>query len=572
MASPTSPASPPLAAPVAALFLAAQAILFAHAAPLLVANVSTLAQVPSASPWGLAITGPACGRPVLFIAVGREVHAMPPDAAAPPVAVLKEAAYSKRHNETTYTFGVLSGLAVAERARGCALLIADKSSNALWEAPLVGGVPGEAALLAGTPGDAGMRAGPTRTTGALFNAPFGLAVDSRSQFVYVADSGNHVVRRVALSEEIGVVDVVTPADSGLLNPRGLALHAPSGSLYVADAAKNSIYAVGLSTGEARVLAGCGAAGAADGRGTAACFGAPEGLALDAEGGALLVSDSGNALVRHLDLRSGVVSTLAGAAGSRGAVEGVGSAARLSRPAGVCVHEGDVLLADYGSRRLLRLTPAEQEEEDGGEKGAGGKGRGGWGAQAAAVGLSLFVLTAFALPAAAGAERQPLLPSTAPASQSRRTMPRGASPARAVPGHSAGPAPPAPASAAALHPPPSPSADPPGPAAAAPAAPPLAVAPPTAGASDPQPAAPRPGAGARTPAGSPRRVREEVTAARVPIPPVITSLGCRAALLNSSQLAGRDQEAGSETAHDDPRPAPAPAAPAQDAGVQLGPPS
>ncbi|MFZ4433315.1 MAG: NHL repeat-containing protein [Microthrixaceae bacterium] len=105
----------------------------------------------------------------------------------------------------------------------------------------------------------------------------------------------------------------------------------------------------------------GVAGSADGVGAAARFDKTYGAALDSAGN-LFVADSddqpnlGNHTIRKVT-PSGVVSTFAGAAGSRGSADGVGSTARFNNPQGIAVDRLDNLyVADTGNHTIRRISP------------------------------------------------------------------------------------------------------------------------------------------------------------------------------------------------------------------------
>lgn len=101
-----------------------------------------------------------------------------------------------------------------------------------------------------------------------------------------------------------------------------------------------------------ILAGSIAeAGAVDGPGATARFNNPQGLAIDAAGN-LLVTDWGNDTIRKV-APDGTVSTIAGAPGQAGAVDGVGAAARLNQPVGIHVIGSTAYFGDRSStfRRL-----------------------------------------------------------------------------------------------------------------------------------------------------------------------------------------------------------------------------
>ena len=97
------------------------------------------------------------------------------------------------------------------------------------------------------------------------------------------------------------------------------------------------------------LAGlAGSAGSADGTGSAARFNDPVGVAVDSAGN-VYVADTDNHTIRKVT-PAGVVTTLAGLAGSSGSADGTGSAARFNDPYGVAVDSaGNVYVADTGQR-------------------------------------------------------------------------------------------------------------------------------------------------------------------------------------------------------------------------------
>src|SRR5204863_9562419 len=88
----------------------------------------------------------------------------------------------------------------------------------------------------------------------------------------------------------------------------------------------------------------GIAGSADGMGSAARFNHPWGVATDSAGN-VYVADRDNSTIRKVT-PGGVVTTLAGLAGSYGSVDGTGSAARFYNPMGVATDSaGNVYVAD-----------------------------------------------------------------------------------------------------------------------------------------------------------------------------------------------------------------------------------
>jgi sugar lactone lactonase YvrE len=118
----------------------------------------------------------------------------------------------------------------------------------------------------------------------------------------------------------------------------------AGNLYVADADNHTIRKIS-PTGVVTTLAGkAGSSGSTDGIGSDARFSTPRGVAVDGAG-IVYVADTGNHTIRKIT-SSGVVSTFAGTPGSAGSVEGTGSAARFNGPAGVALDaSGKLYVAD-----------------------------------------------------------------------------------------------------------------------------------------------------------------------------------------------------------------------------------
>src|SRR5207245_7360095 len=103
------------------------------------------------------------------------------------------------------------------------------------------------------------------------------------------------------------------------------------------------------------LAGAASIGSADGTGSAARFNQPSGVATDSSGN-VYVADSYNHTIRKIT-PAGVVTTLAGLAGSPGSADGTGSAARFYNPYGVATDSsGDAYVADSSNPTIRNGTP------------------------------------------------------------------------------------------------------------------------------------------------------------------------------------------------------------------------
>lgn len=208
------------------------------------------------------------------------------------------------------------------------------------------------------------------------NEPAGLTADATGN-LYIADAGNHAIRKLSPSGEIS-----TLAGSGVIgnaDGRGkdAAFHYPQavavdgrGNVYVADTLNHLIRRItpegsvatlnAAPEGGREVIPGLlvESGGYRDGKMEDALFNEPSGLVLDAKGN-LYVSDTGNQLIRYIDLAAGTVSTVAGGASDgelsydegsiyavSGYVDGSAAEARFSFPRGLAItSEGGLVIAD-----------------------------------------------------------------------------------------------------------------------------------------------------------------------------------------------------------------------------------
>ncbi len=204
---------------------------------------------------------------------------------------------------------------------------------------------------------------------ARFHDPADIVCTRAGDVCYVSDAGNHLLRVLrrepdTVSTLAGLAGTPGAADGDARQarfsaPAGLALDESGRILYVADADNHTIRAVRLADGAVITVAGtAGTLGADDAAGVAARFQRPDGLVLSADARILYVADRGNGTVRAIALQSGAVTTLAGAAGERGGDDGQGTAARFRSPAGLALSaDGAVLYvadADFQAHTIRAI--------------------------------------------------------------------------------------------------------------------------------------------------------------------------------------------------------------------------
>ena len=189
-----------------------------------------------------------------------------------------------------------------------------------------------------------------------------VAVDGAG-LLYVADRGNHTIRKVVLSTGAVTTLAGTPGMPGSANgtgnaaqfayPVGVALDG-TGSLYVADTYNHAIRQVVLSTGVVTTFAGTiGVSGSTDGIGVAAKFNKPLGVAFDGVGN-LYVTDTENHTIRKIALANAGVTTIAGIVGQGGVKLGP-LPGRLGSPIGIAVlPTGEIFVASNSENAILKL--------------------------------------------------------------------------------------------------------------------------------------------------------------------------------------------------------------------------
>ena len=185
-----------------------------------------------------------------------------------------------------------------------------------------------------------------------------LSIEVRAQ---TANAEEYTFTTLAWPTEPGAGAIDGPGSRARFNgPSGVAVDG-TGNVYVVERWNYTIQKISPA-GEVTTLAGlAGEYGRADGTGSLARFGNPDGgpdggVAADMAGN-VFVADTYNHTIRKIN-QKGEVMTLAGRAGTSGNVDGTGSAARFKWPEGIAVDStGNVYVADTSNHTIREISPA-----------------------------------------------------------------------------------------------------------------------------------------------------------------------------------------------------------------------
>jgi sugar lactone lactonase YvrE len=209
-----------------------------------------------------------------------------------------------------------------------------------------------------------------RESDAMFDNPQGMVVVG--DFLYVADTGNHAIRRI----QIKTGEVMTVAGTGkqgryvadsFREPLDAPLNSPwdlsysESNLYIAMAGQHQVWRMNLNHLAIERYAGSGGEDIVDGPLDTASFAQPSGLAVHEDN--LYVVDSETSAIREIHLKQNLVNTLVGKGlfdfGDR---SGVGREARLQHPLGISIDsERQALwIADTYNSKIKRIDMRTNE--------------------------------------------------------------------------------------------------------------------------------------------------------------------------------------------------------------------
>ncbi len=238
----------------------------------------------------------------------------------------------------------------------------------------VSALTGTASLttLAGASGSSGV----TNSTGtsATFNGLQGVATDSSGN-LFVSELNNYDIRKIATPTATATVTTFagvsgthgsadgTGTSAYFYNPRGIAIDSTD-NIYLADSTNQTIRKI-TSGGVVTTLAGyAGTTGVTNGIGSVARFNYPNSLAVDSAGTNLYVADTLNNAIRKIVIASQTASTLAGSIGTSnyGYTNATGTNALFYSPVGVATDDtgnglGNVYVTDYSNNSIRKIVIA-----------------------------------------------------------------------------------------------------------------------------------------------------------------------------------------------------------------------
>ncbi len=199
---------------------------------------------------------------------------------------------------------------------------------------------------------------------ARFTSPDGMTIVGGS--LYLCDTNNSDIRKIEIASHVVSTIAGTANISGTEDGHGGAAHfnlptqiATDGtSLYITDSGNDTIRRVTLSDLTVKTIGGqAQTTGKVEGGVTKSLFNQPRGIATD--GKAIYVADTGNDVIRKIDLSSLTTSTIAGT-GETGDANGPGANAQFSNPGALCTDGTTLYVLDADNHAIRKINLATTE--------------------------------------------------------------------------------------------------------------------------------------------------------------------------------------------------------------------
>jgi DNA-binding beta-propeller fold protein YncE len=192
---------------------------------------------------------------------------------------------------------------------------------------------------------------------ARFNSPDGMTINGSN--LYLCDTNNSDIRQIAVSG--AVTTVAGQANiSGSDDGTGSAAHfnlptqitTDGTNLYVADSGNSSIRRIALPDFKVKTIAGqSGTTGKTDGGPDKSVFSGPRGVAVDKK--FIYVADTGNDIIRKIDINTLETSILAGT-GEEGDKDGPALQAQFDNPGAICTDGAFLYVLDADNHSIRKI--------------------------------------------------------------------------------------------------------------------------------------------------------------------------------------------------------------------------
>jgi YVTN family beta-propeller protein len=202
-----------------------------------------------------------------------------------------------------------------------------------------------------------------------FNRPTSITIKGDGSQLYVVDSGSNTIRFIDIGTNkvttigsatglYGSVDSAVPADVRFNQPKGITTD--SFNVYVADYGNHTIRRIDITTKAVSTLAGTsGLFALTNAKRADARFYLPGRITTDGQN--LYLTDFGNRAIRQIDLSTGMVTTIAGTSGALGqddgTIDGIGTDARFNQPNGITTDGTYLYVTDSYHNTVRRIDKA-----------------------------------------------------------------------------------------------------------------------------------------------------------------------------------------------------------------------